>query len=65
MWLDLQKLSDACQWKLKQEIWDILKTDSKRLNFEDQKDETEIILKILASVSKVPEQNMGRYISYK
>lgn len=48
----------------KQKIWEILKADSKRLNFEDQKDQTKIILKILASVSKVPEQIMGRYISY-
>lgn len=49
----------------KQKIWEILKTDAKGVNFEDRKDQTQVILKILASMSKVPEQSMNRYITYK
>ena len=49
----------------KQKILEILKTDAKRVNFEDWKDQNQVILKNLASMSKVPEQSVGRYISYK
>lgn len=44
----------------KQKIWEILKTDVMGVNFEDQKNQNQVILKILASISKVPKQSMRR-----
>lgn len=39
----------------KRKIWEILKIDAKGVNFEHRKDQKQVILKILASMSKVPE----------